>query len=119
MVRGLQSAEPAELPGALDWWIGSILEAPRVVPLALLYSWPVCGQWYRRRHQLGVGHEGYSSGNGLLAATVLGKNAGDAASAELIGTRYASRTLVFNYAQTPVIAKSRWLNERLRRVRLP
>ncbi len=32
----------------------------------------------------GVGHEGYSSGNGLLAATVLGKIAGDAASAELI-----------------------------------
>jgi len=31
-------------------------------------------------------HEGYSSGNGLLAATVLGKNADDAASAELIGT---------------------------------
>jgi fumarate reductase flavoprotein subunit len=32
----------------------------------------------------GRGHEGYSSGNGLLAATVLGKIAGDAASAELI-----------------------------------
>jgi fumarate reductase flavoprotein subunit len=35
----------------------------------------------------GRGHEGYSSGNGLLAATVLGKIAGDAASAELIGTQ--------------------------------
>jgi fumarate reductase flavoprotein subunit len=34
----------------------------------------------------GRGHEGYSSGNGLLA-TVLGKNTGDAASTELIGTR--------------------------------
>ena len=34
----------------------------------------------------GRGHEGYSSGNGLLAATVLGKVAGEAAYAELIGT---------------------------------
>ena len=34
----------------------------------------------------GRGHEGYSSGNGLLAATVLGKIAGEAASAELTGT---------------------------------
>lgn len=33
----------------------------------------------------GRGHEGYSSGNGLLAAAVLGKIAGDAASAELTG----------------------------------
>src|SRR5919202_1504204 len=33
----------------------------------------------------GRGHEGYSSGNGLLAATVLGRIAGDAASAELTG----------------------------------
>ena len=35
----------------------------------------------------GNGHEGYSSGNGLLAATVLGKIAGDAASVQLIATQ--------------------------------
>jgi flavocytochrome c len=34
----------------------------------------------------GRGHEGYSSGNGLLAATVLGKRAGEAAALELTGT---------------------------------
>ncbi len=33
----------------------------------------------------GRGHEGYSSGNGLLAATVLGKISGDAAAEELAG----------------------------------